>query len=241
MNSFIELKECYENMSVEKYDTFDLSNPIRYIPTSCSFHIKKTEEEMILKDLFKWRFTLKNNYTEVDIRGLATTEEEYRFLKMSTAVNQSMFLPIVVSEHFISVYEFLGSPNFTILDINTQEIANRFHTPVLGYQRRISGEVIPENMEYFMQLGIGDGTTENYSWYICKGYDKASMDISVFCECFDLSRRKEEVEKVFQIEPCDIFDEIANLLGVSTWFPKDLTNYKLEKSRKNIRLYRRIK
>lgn len=66
------------------------------------------------------------------------------------------------------------------------------------------------------------------------------MDISVFCECFDLSHRRAEVEEIFQKEPDDVFDGIAGLLGGSTWFPRDLTNYKLEKRRKKIRLYRGI-
>ena len=51
---------------------------------------------------------------------------------------------------------------------------------------------------------------------------------------------KAEVEEIFQKEPDDTFDGIAGLLGVSTWFPRDLTNYKLEKTKKNIRLYRRV-
>lgn len=62
----------------------------------------------------------------------------------------------------------------------------------------------------------------------------------VFCESYNLSHRKAEVEEIFQREPGDVFDGIAGLLGVSTWFPRDLTNYKLEKTRKNIRLYRKV-
>jgi len=241
MNSVVEIKEFYESLMFENYNIFDFSNPMRDVPTRTSYHIKKIEEDKILKELFKIRLILKPELTDVAMRKLSKDESEYWTLKMLNAINQSMFLSIVVSKHFISVYEFCACPHMGAVDLSTEDMAERFHVPVLGYDRSIEKNFCadPGNIEYFMVLGTGKGINQRYVRR--KDPEQVdNMDISVFCECYDLLHRKAEVEEIFQKEPDDVFDGIAGLLGVNTWFPKDLKNYKLEKSRKNKRLYRQV-
>lgn len=170
--------------------------------------------------LFKIRLILASDLTEVAMRKLSKNENEYGILKIVNAVQQNVFLPIVVSEHFISMYEFCSCPHIGTIDLGTEDFAARFHVPVLGYNRSINEHTCadPDTIKHVMQLETGKGVRQRYV------------------------RKKDtgQVEDIFQKEPDDVFDGITGLLGVSTWFPRDLTNYKLEKRRKNIRLYRGI-
>lgn len=241
MNDMAETKEFFNNLMAGKYKAFDFSDPMHNVPTRTSYHIKKTDEDKIIKQLFKIRLIMALDLTDVAMRKLTNNEKEYWTLKIVNAIQQNVFLPIVVSKHFISLYEFYACPHIGFVDFNIEALAEQFHVPVLGYDRTIDEDSYanPDTIEYFMQLETGTGVMQRYVRKKDTGRVE-DMDISVFCECYGLSHRKAEVEEIFQKEPEDVFDGIAGLLGVSTWFPKDLTNYKLEKSRKNIRLYRRI-
>ena len=241
MNDLAETKKFFEDLMSGNYEVFDFSNPMRNVPTRTSYHIKKTEEDKILKELFKIRLILAPELTDVAMRKLSKSEKEYGTLKIANAIKQNVFLPIVVSEHFISMYEFCSCPCIGFVDLNVEYMADRFQVPVLGYERTINENSCaePDTIKYFMQFETEKGVRQRYVRN--KDTDRVeNMDISVFCECYDLSQRKAEVEEIFQKEPDDTFDGIAGLLGVSTWFPRDLTNYKLEKTKKNIRLYRRV-
>ena len=241
MNDLAETKEFFEDLMSGNYEVFDFSNPMSKVPTRTSYHIKKTDEDKILKELFKTRLILAVELSEVAMRQLSKNENEYWTLKIVNAIQQNVFLPIVVSEHFISMYEFCSCPCIGFVDLNVEAMADRFQVPVLGYERTINENSFaePDTIKYFMQLETEKGVRQRYVRN--KDTDRVeNMDISVFCECYNLSQRKAEVEEIFQKEPDDTFDGIAGLLGVSTWFPRDLTNYKLEKRRKNIRLYRRV-
>ncbi|MEW4411881.1 hypothetical protein [Clostridium sp. AN503] len=240
MNDLAETKKFFDDLMSGNYEVFDFSNPMRNVPTRTSYHIKKTEEDKIIKELFKSRLIMAVELSDVAMRKLSKNENEYRTLKILNVLQQNVFLPIVVSERFISVYELYPCPSIGFVDLNTEVFSKRFHVPVLGYERTINENSCaePDTIKYFMQLETEKGVRQRY--VRDKDTDRVeNMDISVFCECYDLSQRKAEVEELFQKEPDDAFDGIAGLLGVSTWFPRDLTNYKLEKTRKNIRLYRR--
>lgn len=241
MNDLAETKKFFEDLMAGNYEAFDFSDPMRNVPTRTSYHIKKTEEDKIIKELFKPRLIMAVDLSDVAMRKLSKNENEYWTLKIANVLQQNVFLPIVVSERFISLYELWPCPSIGFVDLNTEVFSERFHVSVLSYERTISENSCadPDTIKYFMQLETEKGVRQRYVRKKDIGRVE-DMDISAFCECYDLSHRKAEVEEIFQKEPDDVFDGIAGLLGVSTWFPRDLTNYKLEKTRKNIRLYRKV-
>lgn len=98
------------------------------------------------------------------MRKLSKNENEYGTLKIVNAVQQNVFLPIVVSEHFISMYEFCSCPHIDTVDLNTEDLAARFDVPVLGYDRSIDEDSCADSdtIEYFMQLETGKGVRQRY-------------------------------------------------------------------------------
>ena len=69
MNDLAETKKFFEDLMSGNYEVFDFSNPMRNVPTRTSYHIKKTEEDKILKELFKIRLILAPELTDVAMRS----------------------------------------------------------------------------------------------------------------------------------------------------------------------------
>lgn len=77
MNDMVETRAFFENLVAGNYEAFDFSNPMRNVPIRTSYHIKKTDEEEILKILFKIRLILAPELTETAMRKLSKNENEY--------------------------------------------------------------------------------------------------------------------------------------------------------------------
>lgn len=152
MNDMIETRAFFENLAVGNYEAFNFSDPMRNVPVLTSYHIKKADEEEILKLFFKIRLILAFDLTEVAMRKLSKNENEYGILKIVDAVQKNVFLPIVVSGHFISMYEFCSCPHIGTIDLGTEDFAARFHVPVLGYNRSINEHTCadPDTIKYVM-------------------------------------------------------------------------------------------
>lgn len=58
--------------------------------------------------------------SDVAMRKLSKNENEYWTLKILNALQQKVFLPIVVSERFISLYELCPCPSIGFADLNTE-------------------------------------------------------------------------------------------------------------------------
>ena len=77
---------------------------MRNVPTRTSYHIKKTEEDKILKELFKIRLILAPELTDVAMRKLSKSEKEYGTLKIANAIKQKR---VFTNRYFRAFYQYV--------------------------------------------------------------------------------------------------------------------------------------
>ena len=246
-------------------DDFDFKNAAKYLVTRASYHMTRTNENAVLdfflSDRFIRLYELRRDIEEevrlykkmdleeyfytiakTDTTGLLSSEtkikEQIKKARARNAVQQSTFWPIVITENFISYYEFWNTPIESSLDMNIPHLLDMTNNAVIGFWRDIDSvrEAEESFIKHNLQLGTKDGRLLRYFRNETINYDE--LNHFTIADAFGCESRIPELCTAFENEPDCLFRDIGEILGFSTWFPKKLFTCEPDITKGFARVYR---
>jgi len=222
---------------------FDYANASKYLVTRNSYHMNKSKEKKIINNFLSDEYIEQHPQRPIvsadNIQYISKTDEEFHFFKALNAIYQSVFLPIVINEEYISIYQFWGSPNGCDLIEDVPYLSKQSNGSVIGFWRDI------DNVERYLELGaipheLHIKTKNGLDFHYYRNAEGNVNDFNIIDieDLFGCKLKREELEELFSKEPDDLFDEIGVIMGFCTWFPKELLKRKPDQERGHVRIYR---